>query len=130
MDNSETEDNSRYFQKWFGETKENGDLEPEDEAPEEAEWMSRSLSKRSKRRSKKKSKKSNCKDKEPVCPRGYDAFMLSISQIGRGGAQNLATENLSVAIAKPDKWDIPSGVHFNKVKGTGKRASQHSKEQR
>ena len=128
LDNSETEDNSRYFQKWFGETQENGDSEPEDEAPEEAEWTSRSSSKRSKRRSKKKSKKSNRKDKEPVRPRGYDAFMSSISQIGRGGAQNPATENLSAAIAKPDKRDIPSGVHFNKVKGTGKRASQHSKE--
>ena len=128
LDNSETEDNSRYFQKWFSETQENGDSEPEDEAPEEAEWMSHSLSKRSKRQSKKRLKKSNCKDKELVHPRGYDMFMSSISQIGRGGAQNPAMENLFVAIAKPDKQDIPLGVHFNKVKGTRKRVSQHSKE--
>ena len=65
-----------------------------------------------------------------MCPRGYDTFMLLISQIGRGGAQNPATENLSAAIMKLDKQDIPSGVHFNKVKGTRKRASQHSKERR
>ena len=128
----DSEDGSKYFPDWFDEN-DNVD-EPEFDEPELDDAERVESPKQQKKKPKKASRKgkepARRKVQEPTRPKGYDGFMSSISRAHENRVQNHATQALSVATAKPDKRNIPLGVHFDKAARNKRRDDRCSEKKR
>jgi len=121
LDSSGLEDGSRYFKKWFDNTGDGIEPNPDDLEPDSARQSIRPETKKRKRLEK-KPKKAHSKIKEPPAfPWGFGDQLSSVSRFGQDDIRETNTGVPLQAATGLDKRNVPSGVHFNRSKGGKKK---------
>ena len=127
LDSSGSDDGSRYFKKWFNETKDGDEPEVDGDEPDRSRRSIRPDTKKRKRREK-KPKKARPKAKEPPAfPRGFGDQLSSISRFGRDDNRRTEVVPPTPTIMKLDKRNVPSGVHFNRHERSKKKRNTRSR---
>jgi len=127
LDNSGSEDGSRYFKKWFDETQDGGEPTSDDVEPDDARQSIRPETKKRKRVEKKPKKAHHKVKQPPAFPRGFGDQLSSISRFGRDETRKTKAVPPTPAMLRLDKRNVPSGVHFNKAEGSKKKKNSRSR---
>lgn len=130
LDNPGSED-SKYFGKRFNESQD-GD-EPRSDGVE-SDNGTRPTRPETKERTRQArgSKQARREVKDPARPRGFEDQLPSIGRIWRGNSRDTAAgvDAPALVTVRPDKQNVPSGVHFNSAEGSKKKKSDHSRSRR
>ena len=127
LESSGSDDGSRYFKKWFDETKDGNEPESDDDEPDSSRRSIRPETRKRKRIEKKRKKAQHKVKEPPAFPRGFGDQLSSISRFGRDDNRKAKAVPQTPIMLKPDERNVPSGVHFNRAEGNKKKRTRRSR---